>query len=308
MSYMLANGQGKQRAGRDGAARAVLTWRLPFLSSGEVTLADKMAEDRGRRAKAGQLVRVLDIPATGQRYGAFDDLHGHTDGQAFANYMKAEVAKNFGHPGPAFVERIIADPEGADEAARAFMNTIRKRGATDDMGGQVGRALDRFAIVGAAGELARAFGIVPWGEGEAIDAALTGFRLWLSRRGSSEDAEAGEIVSAVRRFIEAHGKSRFERLGELKNSEYDETVINRAGYVAREDGERLYYIFDEAWKEVCAGLDSKSVVKVLDGAGYLANGDGRNLKRRPPTGAGVRPRLYCIRETILGNVATEADE
>jgi putative DNA primase/helicase len=45
VAYMLANGQGKGRASRDGQARKVHSWRLLFLSTGEITLADKVAED-----------------------------------------------------------------------------------------------------------------------------------------------------------------------------------------------------------------------------------------------------------------------
>ena len=39
--------------------------RLSFMSTGELTLADKIAEDGRGQAMAGQAVRVLDIPADG---------------------------------------------------------------------------------------------------------------------------------------------------------------------------------------------------------------------------------------------------
>lgn len=56
---MLANGSGKARATRDGSARKSAHWRLLFLSSGEIGLADKVAEDnRGRRAAAGSLIQM----------------------------------------------------------------------------------------------------------------------------------------------------------------------------------------------------------------------------------------------------------
>ena len=43
------------------------------VSTGEVSIASKVEEDRNRRARAGQEVRILDIPAdAGQGYGAFD--------------------------------------------------------------------------------------------------------------------------------------------------------------------------------------------------------------------------------------------
>jgi hypothetical protein len=49
-AYMLGNGSGKSRSSRDGSARRPAKWRVMFLSSGEIGLADKVAEDgRGRR-------------------------------------------------------------------------------------------------------------------------------------------------------------------------------------------------------------------------------------------------------------------
>jgi hypothetical protein len=38
-------------------------WRLSFLSSGEVTLEDKICDNGNSRTMAGQLVRVIDLPA-----------------------------------------------------------------------------------------------------------------------------------------------------------------------------------------------------------------------------------------------------
>ena len=70
-AYMLANGSGKSRSSRDGSARKAAKWRLLFLSSGEIGLADKVAEDgRGRRSgrgsKSGSLTcRPMLAPAWG---------------------------------------------------------------------------------------------------------------------------------------------------------------------------------------------------------------------------------------------------
>ncbi len=70
-AYMLANGQGKARAGRSGTARASARWRVTILSSGEISLADKAAEVR-ERIRAGQDIRLLDVPVDRRRFGAFD--------------------------------------------------------------------------------------------------------------------------------------------------------------------------------------------------------------------------------------------
>ena len=61
--YQLASGTGKGRSARDGSLRSSLTWRVMVLSTGEMPMAAKINEDRnGRRAQAGQAVRLLDIP------------------------------------------------------------------------------------------------------------------------------------------------------------------------------------------------------------------------------------------------------
>ncbi len=55
VAYMLANGIGKSRANRTGAARRPAQWRVMYLSSGEISLADKVAENGSKcRAIAGQ--------------------------------------------------------------------------------------------------------------------------------------------------------------------------------------------------------------------------------------------------------------
>jgi putative DNA primase/helicase len=54
VAYMLANGQGKNRANRTGGNKPSLQWRTLFLSTGEITLSDKIKEDKFSRAMAGQ--------------------------------------------------------------------------------------------------------------------------------------------------------------------------------------------------------------------------------------------------------------
>jgi putative DNA primase/helicase len=71
--YALANGIGKQRANRAGGARPVTRWRCITLSSGERTLETIMA-DAGIEAKAGQLVRCLNIESKREILDSIRDL------------------------------------------------------------------------------------------------------------------------------------------------------------------------------------------------------------------------------------------
>lgn len=59
--YMLGNAQNKNRSTARGFNRRRLTWRILWLSSGEKSMADHMAE-AGKRAMAGQEVRMVDVP------------------------------------------------------------------------------------------------------------------------------------------------------------------------------------------------------------------------------------------------------
>ena len=89
---MLASGMGKARAGRGGEGRTPAAWRVLFLSSGEIGLAAKVAEDgRCRKLTAGQQVRVIDIPAdAGAGLGLLEALHGFKVADAFARHLSRD--------------------------------------------------------------------------------------------------------------------------------------------------------------------------------------------------------------------------
>ena len=145
--YMLANGQGKARARRDGSARNAFEWRLLFLSTGEITLADKVREDPRQRATAGQAVRVLDIPAECGRYGLFENLHGSKNSQAFTDQLIAATQKYYGTPIRAFLTELTARRDELTEAVQNYQADILKKLCPKDAHPQVSRAAKRFALV-----------------------------------------------------------------------------------------------------------------------------------------------------------------
>ena len=92
--YGLANGAGKQRAGRDGSPREPKSWRVLFLSSGELPVEAKLSEAPGRKARAGQLVRLLDVPGDrGAGFGVFDNGGPNGDAGALAKSIKLAAIK-----------------------------------------------------------------------------------------------------------------------------------------------------------------------------------------------------------------------
>jgi len=280
VAYMLANGQGKNRARRDGSARKPARWNVLFLSTGELSLSDKIAEDgKGRKAAAGQEVRIVDIPAdAGAGLGMFENLHGFKSANEFAAHIKKVSVKHFGHASRQFLELLTRSDllTIERELAKPLRDFVAEY-CPANADGQVKRVAARFALVAAGGEMAAAFGVVPWQAGEATKAAARCFADWIKSRGGVESAEEKAALAAVRLFIEQHGNARFELMGrdggEAKNSYgeiIDFKVQNRAGFRRLENDTMEYLILSEVWKnEVCKGHDPKLVAQTLAKRGYL---------------------------------------
>lgn len=272
-AYMLGNGVGKSRAGREGQARKAHEWRLIFLSNGEVGLADKISEGGGKIA-AGMSVRVIDLRAdAGAGMGIFESLHGAPDAGAFAQSLKTDAARLYGAPSRAFLRAVVADLPGVRDgialARSRFLATCLPAGSD----GQVRRVADRFALVAAAGELATAFGVTSWPPLAAFDACLRCFEGWLQERGGIGASEVTDAKQRIRREIEVNGHSRF-----LPWKPDPRTVIrtNAIGYVQRADEEHpnqqtVFYFHASGMSELLAGLDRKAVLEGLAAEGVVVS-------------------------------------
>jgi putative DNA primase/helicase len=222
--YEIANGAGKTRANRSGAARSHRRWRVMLLSSGEVGLSDYMTEG-GKRSRAGQEIRLLDIPAH-RFFGAWDDLHELPSGQQFTDALLRTSTTHYGHAGPAFIECLLKSGETDDLPAALEMLCKQYPTCT----GQENRAAERFAILALAGELAITWGLLPATEGAARDAMLALFDAWRSNRGEGPGEDV-KICTNLRNFISQHGESMFvEYKGPQTKFIGDLTIRDRAGW------------------------------------------------------------------------------
>jgi len=303
VAYMLANGMGKARANRSGSLKSPAHWRIMFLSSGEIGLADLASRDgRGRRSAAGQEVRILDIEAdAGAGLGLFEALHGLPSAEALARTIKEGAALCYGTAGPAFVEKVCHRRDNIANALNkgidGFVSAYLPHGAD----GQVARACRRFGLIATAGELAARCGVLPWDAGEASKAASILFTRWVEGRGGAGAAEDREAVAKVRSFLEAHGASRFEPIDRDIDT-VDLRIINRAGFWRNVNGDREHLILPEVWKnEVCAGMDSKRVARVLADRGALLT-DKENKPTIPTRLPGLNVvRCYVVNASIFGD-------
>ncbi|MBK7001965.1 MAG: DUF927 domain-containing protein [Rhodoferax sp.] len=291
--YALGNGSGKQRASRSGNARSVTRWRCLVISSGERTIATAMQEG-GHRAKAGQSVRLLDIPAA-QTFGAWDTLHGAVSPAAFSDAIKRAAVQHHGHAGRAFLERLTRDK--TDFCAVLEEAKAAPSFATDGTEGQDKRAAARFALIGMAGELATEYGLTGWKVGDAGKAAAQAYKLWQAGRGKG-NSERKQILQQVAAFIERHGDSRFSD----SDSTEDAPVRDRAGWWRDGSAGREYLFTTDGMHEALKGFDFKRALDVLQLAGAIPEPGKNGERSRPIRIAGRTMKLYPVTpDKLTGN-------
>ena len=292
--YMLGNGRGKQRASRTGAARSVMHWQSFIVSTGERTIGTAMAEG-GHRTKAGQSVRLLDVPAA-RRFGCFDDLCGVPTGTALSDAIKRSAATHYGRAGRAFLDRLAHDAR--DMAAMLELFKDLPAFNPEDAEGQDKRAASRFALLALAGELATEYGITGWPEGAAAEAAAQSFAAWRSMRGKGND-ERRQILDRLAGFIERHGDSRFSDW--FKD---DAAIRDRAGWWKDDDGGRIYLFNCDGLREALRGFDFRRALDVLEAAGVIPKAGADGERARPMRIGGRVAKLYPVSADRLTEAAS----
>jgi putative DNA primase/helicase len=106
--YMLANGTGKARMTKDVTLADQVRWRLALISSGEISVEEKLKEGR-LSSMAGHEVRLIDVEADSRTYGAFDNIHNAENAATFAEQIQQAARRHHGAVGHSFVRRLIED-------------------------------------------------------------------------------------------------------------------------------------------------------------------------------------------------------
>lgn len=300
VAYMLANGQGKGRSKQDGELRERKAWRLLFMSTGELSLEDHAAS-AGQRTQAGMEVRTIQIPSDTGHHGAFEWLHGMAGGRTFADTIKENAERQHGTAFRALVAGLAADMEQHREHLRSEIQRLAAELTPKGAGNQVGRAINRFALVAAAGELATRLGVTGWPEGEAMRAVRVCLKAWLAERGHLGNKEDAATLAQIRAFMRAHQYTRF-----VDVSDPNHRPANVVGYRRNPrhgtDDELEFWVDPSGWVEITSGRDAKKAAKLSAKAGYLLGGEGRyQLLRRLPTGK--RARVYVLTDLVLADDA-----
>lgn len=280
ITYMVVNGQGKQRAGCAGNARKIHRWRTITISTGEKTLESIMKEVN-QRINSGQAVRLLNIP-TNFKYGAFDNLHEFSDGRSLSDHLKTARLNNYGHAGIAFIKKLIDEnrklPDLLNEETKKFLEIT-----TENL---EKRAASFFAIIALAGELGIEYGILPWKKGSASNAALIAFKRWQAFQGPAQ-TEDQKILQAIDSFINRYADSRF--------SDINGAVLNRAGWYKNVEGKRIFMFTGDGLDEAGGGYDRKRIVESLLRHKLLVDKDDDRFTKKTRINS-TTVNLYYVRQ------------
>ena len=289
--YDLFGGRGKSRLQKNSTLQPERTWRILGLSSGEISVRQKIEEDTGRRAMAGQLIRMLDIPIKDE--GVILNSHGITT-KDFVDDFKKKCGEFYGTAGPMFIEHLIDSQPDAAQLRQVIQDEIDRQeedlSRGKDLESYQQRAIRRFAAVAAAGFMAIGLGILKTTESEVSRSVIAARDAWLGDEGNKPLTIKG--IEAIREFI-LRNPVRFP-------SEFNERGLatNLAGYYSTADN-GLYLFTKTGFGEACSGFPRDAVLDELDRRRLLFKNEGdRKMSRHSVPGIG-RSRFYAVRTSIL---------
>ena len=315
-AYLLANGAGKVRANRTGGARPRLTWRLLFLSAGEIGLAEHMSE-ANKKTRAGQELRMIDLAAdAGAGRGIFETLHEFESGGTLAQHLARATESTYGTPGRVWLEWLTKRTEGLARTLRERMDAIEGQFVPEAAAGQVQRVGRRFALIAAAGELATEAGVTQWPAGEATTAARACFEAWIAARpggiGLTEDAQ---MLRQMRGWFGLHGDSRFKPWHRTDSDNKPNTPM-MAGWRKEIMGDgydstgatvgdvpvsREWFVLPDVFRtEACKGFNEKAALRLLADRGHLVR-EGKHFGCRASPPGAEKCTVYRVKSSLLGD-------
>lgn len=285
-AYALFNGVGKLQGAKEGGNRDLKRWRTVAISTGEMDLETFIAT-AGRKTKAGQLVRLLNIPMS-----KAIRFHDHQNGKQHADALKDAWQHNHGTAGREWVKWLSGHQQQAIDTVRDCESRWRSL-IPADYGEQVHRVGARFAILEAA--LLLGCVVTGWDAQSCRDAVQHTYNAWLREFGTG-NREHMQIVEQTEAFLNAFGLSRF---APFPYSPGDLPIRDLAGYRHRGSHERdpiTFYTFPATFEqEIAKGFNAKQFAEVLKKAGMLTPPtSGRGYQRKSPRIEGRQINVYVL--------------
>ena len=230
-TYHIVAGTSKLRATESGGLAKTSYWRTLVLSSGEIWLSE-VFESLGRRPKAGQQIRLVELPVFGQ-YDAFDELHRFQNSKLFVEHLKLQISKFHGSLFPEWMNLLTSTDELAQYAKSEILRLV-EQWRTSSMSSQVIRVLQRFALVATALSLASRNYLVPWDEEESIDSVRQVWAQWLAARGHVMNTEDHQVLVRLKVLL-PKWETVLSPIGQ-------QNTVSMLGYYRDVNGERQWLI------------------------------------------------------------------
>ncbi|HIH4373015.1 TPA: DUF927 domain-containing protein [Citrobacter freundii] len=285
-AYTLFNGAGKLQGAKEGGNRELKRWRTVAVSTGEMDIETFLSAG-GLKVKAGQLVRLLNIPM--EKATVFN---GQPNGKAHADALKEAWLDNHGAAGREWVKWLAAHQQEAKQAVRDAQE--RWRGLIPaDYGEQVHRVAERFAILEAA--LVLSCHVTGWSEQASRDAIQHSFNAWVKEFGTG-NKEHQQIIEQCEAFLNAYGFSRY--LPYPESDPRDLPIKELAGYRTgsqSSDEAFKFYTFPAAFEqEIASGFNPRQFAKALASAGMLEAGDNGRHKKKALRKMGGKQHVFYV--------------
>ncbi len=285
-AYTLFNGAGKLQGAKEGGNRELKRWRTVAVSTGEMDIETFLSAG-GLRVKAGQLVRLLNIPM--EKATVFN---GQPNGKAHADALKEAWLDNHGAAGREWVKWLAAHQQEAKQAVRDAQE--RWRGLIpSDYGEQVHRVAERFAILEAA--LVLSCHITGWSEQASRDAIQHSFNAWVKEFGTG-NKEHQQIIEQCEAFLNTYGFSRY--LPYPESDARDLPIKELAGYrTGSQSSDEVFkfYTFPAAFEqEIARGFNHTQFARALASAGMLETGDKGRYKKKALRKMGGKQHVFYV--------------
>lgn len=295
--YALSDGKERGRLKSDAEMRTQRTWRLLWLSTGELSVNDHAAQ-AGFTPAAGVEVRQANTPSdAGKGLRIWDTIHDFEDEAAMNKAFYEVCCENHGVAWPVWIEWLIANRKELETRVEQMLTRKRAEILPNCRNPQVSDVLDRFALCAVGGELATEAGITGWEQGEATAAAKRCFHDWLDNFGVDDERgrEHRQIVGAVQKFLNGN-LHRFQNINLKAPIEEIKNMRDCVGaFDASDENQIVYHVFNTHIIEIAKGYSDDQIKKALAAEGmYKEPERDKYGKLKNQVTIPHRPRTRCL--------------
>jgi putative DNA primase/helicase len=294
--YRISGGESKIVMNSTRDMQQSLDWRTIVVSSGEMSLYEKMSDPSGnkrgsRTVNDGLTHRALDLKV--------DDIVAklpEEQRKGFVDSIKVNCSRYYGTAGPEFISQIIKrfvtfDKASAyvDEKVTEFLSDI----LPSKISAKNARALQRFALIGVAGELAVEIGVLPQHANvrETVRHIAVDWLEWIDTQKAQDPQE--QILSSLRSFL-------IEKHTQCANVHAKQSRSKCVGW--RDTQNDRWLFTEEQLRQAVPGPNLTEIVKALRDRELLFSNDSTRAKAKVSIGSlGKRIGVYAIKGSILGD-------